>query len=145
MKLREAAQQALEYIEQHAIISGIPIRDALRAALAEDRSADTGKTSDHFADAGKMVATSQEYRHVEPVAWIGCLEGGIEYGTYHKAALKLPDGVRFDLYTAPVVATERERIAAWVEDMCVGLDAKTIANGIRNNGNDDIRAFEVRK
>ncbi len=43
------------------------------------------------------------------------------------------------------VATERERIAAWVEDMCVGLDAKTIANGIRNNGNDDIRAFEVRK
>ena len=43
------------------------------------------------------------------------------------------------------VATERERIAAWVEDMCAGLDAKTIANGIRNGGNDDIRAFEVRK
>ena len=43
------------------------------------------------------------------------------------------------------VATERDRIAAWVEDMCVGLDAKTIANGIRNGGNDDMRAFEVRK
>ncbi len=44
-----------------------------------------------------------------------------------------------------ILAAERERIAAWVEDMCVGLDAKTIANGIRNGGNDDIRAFEVRK
>lgn len=48
-------------------------------------------------------------------------------------------------YERGIVATERERIAAWVEDMCVGLDAKTIANGIRNDGNDDIRAFEVRK
>jgi len=46
---------------------------------------------------------------------------------------------------ALAVSTERERVAAWVEDMCVGLDAKTIANGIRNNVNDDIRAFEVRK
>ena len=70
MNLREAAQQALEYIEQHAIISGIPIRDALRAALAEDRVADTGKTSDHIAAAGKMVATSRDSRHVEPVAWM---------------------------------------------------------------------------
>lgn len=111
--LREAAQQALEYLEQHAIISGVPIRDALRAALnqeryvvtgnefhgappepyanwgdaiaaminsgviqglrisslAEDRSGDTGKTSDHFADAGKMVATINEMETVEPVAW----------------------------------------------------------------------------
>ena len=139
---------------------------ALRAALAEDRVADTGKTYDdtddtpeqkmlrkkwfggrlyghlpfleavdetmkrlydkldeakgtwkmldnHFPDAGKMVATIRpevtvdpvatisKTETVEPVAWIGCLEGGIEYGTYHKAALKLPDGVRFDLYTAP--------------------------------------------
>lgn len=44
-----------------------------------------------------------------------------------------------------VAVAERERIAAWVEDMCAGLDAKTIANGIRNGGNDDVRAFEVRK
>lgn len=42
-------------------------------------------------------------------------------------------------------AAERENIAAWVEDMCAGLDARTIANGIRNGGNDDMRAFEVRK
>lgn len=56
---------------------------------------------------------------VEPVAWIGCLEGGIEYGTYHKAALKLPDGVRFDLYTAPPkrkpISTDMI-LATWVEE-----------------------------
>ena len=117
--LREAAQQALDYLEQHAIISGVPIRDALRAALnqeryvvtgnefhgappepyanwgdaiaaminsgvihglrisalAEDRSGDTGKTSDHFPDAGKMVATINEMETVEPVAWMHEFEG----------------------------------------------------------------------
>ena len=107
MNLKEAAQQALEYLEQHAIISGVPIRDALRAALgadtrtctchpddsppkpcqrkyalseclnaalAEDRVADTGKTSDHFPDVSKMVATCQEFRQVEPVATINEME-----------------------------------------------------------------------
>jgi hypothetical protein len=33
---RELMQQALEYIERHAIIDGIPVRDALRAALANE-------------------------------------------------------------------------------------------------------------
>jgi hypothetical protein len=40
-----------------------------------------------------------------------------------------------------VAAADRQRIAEWVEDMCAGLDAKTIANGIRNGGNDAIEAF----
>ena len=73
MNLKEAAQQALEYLEQHAIISGIPIRDALRAALepvttCHELSKEWDKLSlpfDHFADAGKMVATSHESRQVE--------------------------------------------------------------------------------
>jgi hypothetical protein len=52
---------------------------------------------------------------------------------------------QLERFAALAAAAERERIAAWVEDMCVGLDAKTIANGIMNGGNDDIRAFEVRK
>ena len=34
------------------------------------------------------------------------------------------------------VAAEREVIAQWVEDMCEGLDYKTIAMAIRNGGND---------
>ena len=81
MNLKQAAQLALEYIEQNAIISGIPIRDALRAALAEDamqRLTDVQHeienshqvTGDHLRDATKMVATSQESRQVEPVAWM---------------------------------------------------------------------------
>lgn len=77
MNLKEAAQQALEYLEQHAIISGIPIRDALRAALepvttCHELSKGGDKLSlpfNHFPDAGKMVATINEMETVEPVAW----------------------------------------------------------------------------
>ena len=35
----------------------------------------------------------------EPVAWIENVGGGVSYNPYHEAARKLPDGVRFDLYT----------------------------------------------
>ena len=58
---------------------------------------------------------------------------------------RVTNSKRLAQFAALVAAAERENIAAWVEDMCVGLDAKTIANGIRNSGNDDMRAFEVRK
>lgn len=37
----------------------------------------------------------------EPVAWIENIGGGVSYNPYHEAARKLPDGVRFDLYTHP--------------------------------------------
>ena len=75
--LIKAAQQALEYLEQHAIISGIPIRDALRAALepvttCHELSKEGDKLSipfNHFPDAGKMVATIRPEVTVEPVAW----------------------------------------------------------------------------
>ena len=78
MNLREAAAQALEYLEQHAIIGGAPIRDALRAALepvttCHELSKEGDKLSlpfNHFPDVRKMVATSQESRQVEPVAWL---------------------------------------------------------------------------
>lgn len=33
--------------------------------------------------------------------------------------------------------SERELIASWVADMCQGLDADTIAEAIRNGGNDE--------
>ena len=32
---REVLQQALDYVERHAIIDGIPVRDAIKAALAQ--------------------------------------------------------------------------------------------------------------
>lgn len=73
MNLKQAAQLALEYIEQNAIISGIPIRDALRAALTDDamqRLPDVQQEmEDHFRDATKMVATN-EMETVEPVAYV---------------------------------------------------------------------------
>lgn len=38
---------------------------------------------------------------VEPVAWIEHSGGGIAYAPYKAAAMCLPEGVKFDLYTAP--------------------------------------------
>lgn len=40
---------------------------------------------------------------------------------------------------------QRELIASWVEDMCQGLDANTIAEAIRNGGNDAMDNFKVSK
>ena len=40
--------------------------------------------------------------------------------------------------------SEREQIASWVADMCQGLDANTIAEAIRNDGNDAVDNFKVR-
>ena len=37
----------------------------------------------------------------KPVAWIENVGGGICYNPHHEAARKLPNGVRFDLYTHP--------------------------------------------
>lgn len=41
--------------------------------------------------------------------------------------------------------SERELIAAWVADMCQGLDANTIAEAIRDGGNDAMDNFKVSK
>lgn len=41
--------------------------------------------------------------------------------------------------------SERELIASWVADMCQGLDANTIAEAIRNGGNDAVDNFKVTK
>jgi hypothetical protein len=42
------------------------------------------------------------------------------------------------------LSDERELIAAWVADMCQGLDASTIAEAIRNGGNDAMDNFKVK-
>ena len=41
--------------------------------------------------------------------------------------------------------SERELIASWVAEMCQGLDANTIAEAIRNGGNDAMDNFKVGK
>lgn len=43
------------------------------------------------------------------------------------------------------LSEQRELIASWVADMCQGLDANTIAEAIRNGGNDAMDNFKVRK
>lgn len=48
-----------------------------------------------------------------------------------------------DVAIAKAVAAESELIASWVEDMCQGLDASTIAEAIRNGGNDAMDNFKV--
>lgn len=47
------------------------------------------------------AALEQPQVEQEPVAWIENIGGGVSYNPYHEAARKLPDGVRFDLYTHP--------------------------------------------
>ena len=46
---------------------------------------------------------------------------------------------------ARVLSEQRELIASWVADMCQGLDANTIAEAIRNGGNDAMDNFKVSK
>lgn len=76
MNLREAAQQALEYLEQHAIISGIPIRDALRAALEPVTSChELSKEGDKLSPPLPTLAVHVGYRYQSPV-------GGWEYGDH---------------------------------------------------------------
>lgn len=41
--------------------------------------------------------------------------------------------------------SERKLIADWVRDMCQGLDANAIADGIENGGNDAVDNFKVTK
>ncbi len=79
MNLREAAQQALEYIEQHAIIGGIPIRDALRAALAD--------------------ATIKDNLTVEPVGYVSGFNNGYAIVEPIDRSLLMPVGMA--LYRSP--------------------------------------------
>jgi hypothetical protein len=52
-------------------------------------------------DPMSVYKNTEQAEQQEPVAWIEHIAGGVEYNPYHKAALKLPEGMRFDLYTTP--------------------------------------------
>ena len=81
MNLREAAQRALEILEEIHPGNMTPLAEgawntaitALRAALAEDamqRLTDVQQEMEyHFRDATKMMATINKMETVEPVAW----------------------------------------------------------------------------
>ena len=52
------------------------------------------------------AALEQPQIEQEPVAWIENLVGALSYNPYHEASRKLPEGVRFDLYTRPQPSRE---------------------------------------
>lgn len=54
-----------------------------------------------LAAAPQPPAVKQPQGEQEPVAWIENLVGALSYNPHHEAARKLPEGVRFDLYTRP--------------------------------------------
>ena len=92
--LRKAAQQALDYLEQHAIISGIPIRDALRAALAE--------------------ATIKDNLTVEPVAYVTGFSKG--YATVQPVDPCLLMSVGMALYRSPPTSRESRQVEPVAND-----------------------------
>ena len=80
---REVLEQALNALDAGVKISpNSVLHDRLRAAL------------------------EQPQIEQEPVAWIENLVGALSYNPYHEASRKLPEGVRFDLYTRPQPSRE---------------------------------------
>jgi hypothetical protein len=80
----EALAMALDYLERHAIIDGIPVRNAIREILAEP---------DHFAGVGKMVSEQ------EPVAWMTQASNFVMLDEFTKSEAELYGWT--PLYTSP--------------------------------------------
>ena len=119
MNLNQAAQLALKYIEQNAIISGIPIRDALRAALAEEsmqRLTDVqqnmeGEKLSHPSDhlrAALAEATIKDNLTVEPVAYVTGYSKG--YAIVRPVDPCLLMCVGMALYRSPPTINEMETV-----------------------------------
>ena len=173
LRTMKAARTALRAALEPETCNGMPAIEGPLSAMQRDQVTYgmsitlDGKRIDPASIYDEQKPVAWEYRHVCDEEWYRLiprtgetLEDALaEIRGYCIGNRKLYE-VRA-LYTAPpaptwtqshwteyergIVATERERIAAWVEDMCADLDAKTIANGIRNGGNDDIRAFKEKK
>lgn len=144
MSLRDAAQQALEALEvwrdsltDPSAIPGWRFSVVGEKAIANLRAA--------LADDAMQRLTDVQQEMEAALADQATYGMSITLGEKRIDPASIYKQEQWTEYERGIVTTERERIAAWVEDMCVGLDANTIANGIRNGGNDDIGAFEVKK
>jgi hypothetical protein len=128
----EAAKQALEalesipeevegYLPESCTDAVIALRTAIAEAEKQEpvawpceiEEADFGRntvtvkmlTPNYAIRAGKhWLSTTPPAAQQEPVAWIEHIAGGVEYSPYHQVATKLPEGVKFDLYTYPPAA-----------------------------------------
>ena len=81
------------------VIARAVVEQALKALEKADRI--SGYRNNWAEILCLRAALEQPQVEQEPVAWIENIGGGIGYNPYHDAARKLPDGVRFDLYTHP--------------------------------------------
>ena len=75
--------------------------EALNASMPHNNDMDHDWPSHIAARRALRAALEQPQGDQESVAWIENIGGGVSYNPYHEAARKLPDGVRFDLYTHP--------------------------------------------
>jgi hypothetical protein len=127
----EAAKQALEALERYAPQHGNPddmseaitaLRTEIEAAEKQDDSGPIVKgwqlsvsdghsgrgvyahMIDYPEEGAVFLMPIEQAEKQEPVAWIEHIAGGVEYSPYHQVATKLPEGVKFDLYTYPPAA-----------------------------------------
>ena len=65
---REVVEQALAYVEQHAVIGGLAVRDALRAALEQPQGEQEPAAFAIFTEAGNARMWSTLQPHVRKLA-----------------------------------------------------------------------------
>jgi hypothetical protein len=132
MTLIEAAKLTLEalesipedvegYLPESCTDAVIALRTAIEAAEKQEpvahlwQHSETGRTRIVMPDqiitadanwlvVGPLHLGTPPAAQQEPVAWIEHIAGGVEYSPYHQVATKLPEGVKFDLYTYPPAA-----------------------------------------
>ena len=89
----EAINTLREILEQPQVVEVVVTTNQQGQCVAVTRQDDEGQILSVIWQA------KQQQVEQEPVAWIENLGGGISYSAHHEAARKLPEGVRFDLYT----------------------------------------------
>ena len=82
MNDRQRLEAIISVVCKYLPPDGIPINDAMSEIIS-------------------LVDPLPPHPAQEPVAWVERIGGGVSYDLYHEAARKLPEGVKFDLYTAP--------------------------------------------
>ena len=103
------------------------------------------------AIAALRATLGQQQNEQESVAWIENLAGALSYNPYHEASRKLPEGVRFDLYTRPQprqpltdeavlgvaksieIHFDSERLSEQIDDILAFASAIERAHGIGGN------------
>ena len=141
---RAVVEQAIEALFMYKpMVTGVTFQHgldamrALRAALEQPQvEQEPVSKSDNYLNGyctGRTDLLKELQVEQEPVAWIENIGGGIGYNPYHDAARKLPDGVRFDLYThqqPPRQPLTREAIDAIIKSNFVSINDQNLYDAI---------------